>query len=91
MCEECRDSTVPTAFSTIDVEITVKDGAITDAKVASQAIEGSVDMLTDDTRGQLAKQIVDTQGQAVDAITGVTVSSEAVKAAVEELLEKAAG
>ncbi|MBQ6374099.1 MAG: FMN-binding protein, partial [Clostridia bacterium] len=78
-----------TAFSTIDVEATVEGGKITDAKVTSAAIEGSVDMLTDDSRAQFAKQIVDTQGQTVDAVSGVTISSDAIREAAGEILAQA--
>ena len=76
-----------TDFSTIHVEATVADGKIVDAKVTSEAKEGSVDMLTDDTRAELAKQIVEKQD--VDAISGVTISSDAVKEAVAEILGQA--
>ena len=78
-----------TDFSTIDVEIAVENGAIVDANVTSAALEGQVDMLTDDIRAAWADQIV--EKQAVDAVTGVTVSSDAAKGAVEELLAQAAG
>ena len=71
-----------TDFSTIDVGITVEGGKITDASVASAALEGQVDMLTDDIRSAWASQIV--EKQAVDAVSGVTVSSDAVKEAVEK-------
>ena len=66
------------------MEATVADGKIVDAKVTSEAKEGSVDMLTDETRAELAKQIVEKQD--VDAISGVTISSDAVKEAVAEIL-----
>ncbi|MBQ3478678.1 MAG: ammonia-forming cytochrome c nitrite reductase subunit c552, partial [Clostridia bacterium] len=77
-----------TDFSTIDVEMTVEDGKITDASVTSAALEGQVDMLTDDHRAAWAEQIV--QKQAVDAVSGVTVSSTAVQEAVDELMAQAA-
>ncbi len=77
-----------TDFSTIDVEMTVEDGKITDASVTSAALEGQVDMLTDDIRNAWADQIV--QKQAVDAVSGVTVSSTAVQEAVDELMAQAA-
>ena len=76
-----------TAFSTIDVEMTVKDGAVSAAKVASAPLEGQVDMLTDDIRNAWADQIVDKQ--AVDAVSGVTVSSDAAQEAVAELVAQA--
>ena len=74
-----------TPFSTITVEASVEGGKITAAKVTSEAVEGSVDMLTDDSRKALADQIVEKQ-DIVDAISGVTISSDAVKEAVAEIL-----
>ena len=70
-----------TDFSTIDVGITVENGAITKADVSS---EGANDLLTDDHRSAWAAQIVEKQD--IDAVSGVTVSSDAVKEAVDELL-----
>ena len=78
-----------TDFSTIDVGITVEGGKITDASVASAALEGQVDMLTDDIRSAWASQIV--EKQAVDAVSGVTVSSNAVQEAVEQLMVQVNG
>ena len=78
-----------TDFSTIDVGITVEGGKITDASVASAALEGQVDMLTDDIRSAWASQIV--EKQAVDAVSGVTVSSDAVQEAVEQLMVQVNG
>ncbi|MBR2699836.1 MAG: FMN-binding protein, partial [Clostridia bacterium] len=71
-----------TAFSTITVEAVVADGKIVDAKITS---EGANDLLTDDSRKALAEQIVEKQ-DVVDAISGVTISSDAVKEAVAEIL-----
>ena len=79
-----------TAFSNIHVEMSVEGGVITASTVSSEAIEGSMDLLTDDQRSAWSTQIVDTQGAEVDAVTGVTISSNAVKEAVEELLAQAA-
>ncbi len=78
-----------TDFSTIDVGITVEGGKITDASVTSAALEGQVDMLTDDIRSAWAQQIV--EKQAVDAVSGVTVSSNAVQEAVEQLMAQVNG
>ena len=75
-----------TDFSTIDLSLTVEGGAVTDASVAS---EGANDLLTDEMRAAWADQIV--AGGTVDAVSGVTVSSDAVKAGFEELLAQAAG
>ncbi len=78
-----------TDFSTIDVGITVEDGKITDASVTSAPLEGQVDMLTDDIRSAWAQQIV--EKQAVDAVSGVTVSSDAVRESVEQLMVQVNG
>ena len=78
-----------TPFSTIKVEASVEGGRITAAKVTSEAVEGSVDMLTDDSRKALADQIIEKQ-DVVDAISGVTISSDAVKEAVAEILGQGA-
>ena len=76
-----------TGFSVIDVTLTVAGGKIAEGKVESS---GASDLLTDDQRSAWSTQIVDTQGAEVDAVTGVTISSNAVKEAVEELLAQAA-
>ena len=76
-----------TDFSTIHVEMTVEGGAVVSANVTSEAKEGSVDMLNDDSRAAFAEQIV--ANQAVDAVSGVTVSSNAIQEAVAELLAQA--
>ena len=84
--EEVKGETVTvektTDFSTITVEAVVADGKIVDCKITS---EGTTDLLTDDSRKALADQIVEKQ-DVVDAITGVTISSDAVKEAVAEIL-----
>ncbi len=75
-----------TDFSDIDVAITVLNGNVTQASVYS---EGANDLLTDEQRSAWADQIV--EKQAVDAVTGVTISSNAVQEAVDELMAEAKG
>ena len=75
-----------TDFSTIDVSMTVEGGKVASANIAS---EGANDLLTDDHRNAWAQQIV--EKQAVDAVSGVTVSSNAVQEAVAELIGQASG
>ena len=47
-------------------------------------VDGQVDMLTDDSRAAFAAQMVEKQD--VDAVTGVTISSNAIKEAVAEIV-----
>ena len=62
------------------------NGNVTQASVHS---EGANDLLTDEQRSAWADQIV--EKQAVDAVTGVTISSNAVQEAVDELMAEAKG
>ena len=75
-----------TDFSTIKVEMTVEGGKVTAAEITS---EGANDLLTDEHRDAWEAQIVEKQG--VDAVSGVTISSNAVQEAVDELMAQAAG
>ena len=75
-----------TDFSTIDVELTVEGGKVASAAITS---EGANDLLTDEQRSAWADQIA--SKQAVDAVTGVTISSNAVQEAVDELMSEAQG
>ena len=73
-----------TDFSTIWMFISVENGNISSAQIASI---GDNDLLTDDTRNAWAAQIVERQD--VDAVSGVTVSSDAVREGLAELLARA--
>ena len=75
-----------TGFSTVSVEMTFTDCEITDAKVTSS---GPSDLLNDSQRSSWSEQIVASQGSEVDTFTGVTMSSNAVKDAVSEILAQA--
>ena len=75
-----------TPFSVIHVTMNVEGGVVASAEIAS---EGDNDLLTDDSRKAFADQIV--EKQAVDAVTGVTISSDAIAEAVNELLAQATG
>ena len=75
-----------TDFSEIHVEMAVDDGKVADATIESS---GANDLLTDEHRDTWEKQIV--EKQAVDAVSGVTVSSNAVQEAVGELMAQASG
>ncbi len=77
-----------TAFSTIRVIISTHSGEIVGCKVICDAKEGQVDMVTDENEANWAKAIVETQGAEIDTVTGATISSDAVKEAVAEILAK---
>ena len=77
-----------TAFSTIRVIVTTRNGVITDCKVLCDAKEGQTDLVTDENEDAWAKAVVATQGAEPDAVTGATVSSDAVREAVAEILER---
>ena len=75
-----------TGFSTVEVTMTFSEDAITECKITST---GENDLLTAENRDGWAAQIVESQGESVDAITGVTLSTNAVKEAVAEILAQA--
>lgn len=76
-----------TDFSIIGVAIVIRNHEIIKAVVSSKALEGQIDLLTDDIRSTWGDQIINKH--TVDAVSGVTYSSDAVKEAVEELINKA--
>ena len=77
-----------TAFSTIRVIISTHSGEIVGCKVICDAKEGQTDLVTDENEANWAKTIVETQGAEIDTVTGATISSDAVKEAVAEILAK---
>ena len=77
-----------TAFSTIRVIISTHSGEIVGCKVICDAKDGQTDLVTDENEANWAKAIVETQGAEIDTVTGATISSDAVKEAVVEILAK---
>ena len=77
-----------TDFSIIRVIVSTRSGVITDCKVVCAVKEGQMDLVTDENEEAWAKAVVETQGAELDAVTGATVSSDAVREAVAEILEK---
>ena len=77
-----------TDFSVIRIIVSTRSGVITDCKVICDAKEGQMDLVTDENEEAWAKAVVETQGAELDAVTGATVSSDAVREAVAEILEK---
>ena len=77
-----------TDFSTIRVIISTQNGVITDCRIRCDAKEGQTDLVTDENEEAWAKAVVSSQGTKLDTVTGATVSSDAVREAVAEILEK---
>ena len=77
-----------TDFSVIRIIVSTRSGVITDCKVVCDAKEGQMDLVTDENEEAWAKAVVETQGAELDTVTGATVSSDAVREAVAEILEK---
>lgn len=68
--------------------ISTHSGEIVGCKVICDAKEGQTDLVTDENEANWAKAIVETQGAEIDTVTGATISSDAVKEAVAEILAK---
>ena len=77
-----------TDFSTIRVIISTQNGVITDCRIRCDAKEGQTDLVTDENEEAWAKAVVSSQGTKLDTVTGATVSSDAVREAIAEILEK---
>ena len=77
-----------TPFSTIRVIVSTRNGVITDCRIRCDAKEGQTDLVTDENEEAWAKAVAASQGTEVDTVTGATVSSDAVREAVAEILEK---
>jgi len=80
-----------TPFSVIRVIVSTQNGKITGCRVLCDAKEGQTDLVKDKNRETWAKQIVESQGAEIDTVTGATVSSDAVKEAVAEILGRIQG
>ena len=77
-----------TPFSTIRVIVSTRNGVITDCRIRCDAKEGQTDLVTDENEEAWAKAVAASQGTEVDTVTGATISSDAVREAVAEILEK---
>lgn len=73
-------------FSPITVEVEVSEDKIKSVKIVDQH---ETPQMINTVIGRLDQRIVDAQSVEVDAITGATVSSNAVKRAVSDALHKA--
>lgn len=72
-------------ISTIKVDVTVSESKIEKIEVVSQ---GETPVLYDAAKESVLNQIIDGQTLAVDAVTGASVTSNALVAAVSNALEK---
>ena len=77
-----------TPFSTIRVIVSTRNGVITECRIRCDAKEGQTDLVTDENEEAWAKAVAASQGAELDTVTGATVSSDAVREAVAEILEK---
>ena len=77
-----------TAFSTIRVIVSTRDGVITDCRIRCDAKEGQTDLVKDENEEAWAKAVVASQGAELDTVSGATISTDAVREAVAEILEK---
>ncbi len=77
-------------FSTVRVDMTIENRAITDCEITSF---GDGDLMTDEIRSSWAQAIVEAQSGAPDAITGATLvfSAGSVQEAVEDIMAQAVG
>lgn len=67
----------------ISVEVTVTDGAITNVEVLDHS---ETDGISDPAIQQTPEAIVENNSTDVDAVSGATVTSEGIKAAVDNAL-----
>lgn len=70
----------------VTVEVTVSDTAITDVKITAQA---ETEGIADDALKNIPAAIVEANSTDVDGATGATITSDAIKAAVDAALAEA--
>ncbi|NMD37657.1 MAG: FAD-binding protein [Christensenellaceae bacterium] len=81
-------ATVPAMHGPLTVEVEVSDTAILSVKVTSHVETPGVG---DVAAEQIPAAIVEQQSLAVDAVSGVTITTEAIKRAVEDCIKQANG
>ena len=74
--------------SVITATITIDNGEITAVELD---VSGETSGIGDITGDALAQQVLDAQGAEIDGVSGATVTSDAVRAAVRSALDAAAG
>lgn len=78
----------PGMESVITATITIDNGEITAVELD---VSGETSGIGDITGDALAQQVLDAQGAEIDGVSGATVTSDAVRAAVRSALDAAAG
>lgn len=81
------EATVDAAHGPLSVEVTIADGEISDVVVTEHS---ETEGLTDPAVTDLPAEMVETNSTNVDVISGATLTSKAVKSAVDEALFGAA-
>ena len=81
------EATVDAAHGPLSVEVTVADGVISDVVVTEHS---ETEGLTDPAVTDLPAEMVETNSTDVDVVSGATLTSNAVKSAVDEALFAAA-
>lgn len=81
------EATVDAAHGPLSVEVTVADGVISDVVVTEHS---ETEGLTDPAVTDLPTEIVESNSTDVDVVSGATLTSNAVKSAVDEALFAAA-
>lgn len=77
-----------TGMDKLTVEVTVSDSAITGVKVLEHKETDGIGTLAID---ELPDKIVEAQAATVDGVASATITSDAIKAAVQKCLDKAMG
>jgi len=86
--EQYTDGVYEASNSMLDVAVTIEEGKITDIEIlehrgGGQNYEEMVSSLID--------TVIEEQSTQVDAVTGATVSSDALKDAINQALKEASG
>ena len=84
---EYADGVYEASNDMLEIAVSIKDGKIVDIKILEHRCGGEK---YDEAVHALVDTIIQKQSTQVDAITAATVSSNALKDAIEKALEKAA-
>lgn len=77
-------------LSQMECEVTIQDGAITDVKVVSESDSATGEWFAT-AEALFIPRLIENQSLAVDAVTGATVSSNAIRTCVASAIEDAGG